>query len=80
VLELVVHVAADELRLRRLAAEIGTTTRRVNALDHVLIPALEERYRQVRATLDEREREDHFRLRRVKALLASSSTLEVAPA
>jgi V/A-type H+-transporting ATPase subunit D len=45
--------------------------RRVNALDHVLIPALEDEYRRVRAVLDEREREDQFRLRRVKAVLAS---------
>lgn len=79
-LELIVHVAADELRLRRLAAEIGTTTRRVNALDHVLIPALEEQHRRVRAVLDEHEREDNFRLRRVKALLGSGRVAEEAPA
>lgn len=70
-LELIVQVAADEIRLRRLATEIGATMRRVNALDHVLIPALEDEYRRVRAVLDEREREDQFRLRRVKAALAS---------
>ncbi|HEX6230567.1 MAG TPA: V-type ATP synthase subunit D [Actinomycetota bacterium] len=80
VLELIVHVAADELRLRRLAAEIGTTTRRVNALEHVLIPALEEGYRRVRGVLDEREREDNFRLRRVKTLLARPAVGQEVPA
>jgi V/A-type H+-transporting ATPase subunit D len=69
-LELILHVAEDELRLRRLAAEIGATTRRVNALEQLFIPGLERRFRQIRSVLDEREREDHFRLRRVKGLLA----------
>jgi V/A-type H+-transporting ATPase subunit D len=68
-LELILHVAEDELRLRRLAAEIGATTRRVNALDQLFIPGLERRLREIRSALDEREREDHFRLRRVKGLL-----------
>lgn len=75
-LELILHVAEDELRLRRLAAEIGATTRRVNALEQVLVPSLERRLREIRAVLDEREREDHFRLRRVKGLLAGRTAEE----
>lgn len=61
---LVLELAAEELRLRRLIAEIGTTTRRVNALESVVIPRLEEERKSIQSTLDERERQDHFRLKR----------------
>ena len=65
-LDLLLDVAAREIRLRRLAEEIGRTTRRVNALEHVVIPELRRRQRRIRLVLDEREREEHFRLRRAK--------------
>ena len=64
-LELVLDVATEELRLRRLADEIRSTTRRVNALEHVLIPRLAAECRQIAATLEERERQERFRLKRV---------------
>lgn len=73
-LELILQVAEDELRLRRLAAEIGATTRRVNALDKLLIPRLERSFRHIQAMLDQREAEDHFRLRRVKNLARGRDT------
>ncbi len=66
VIEAVLEIAAQEVRLRRLAAEIGTTTRRVNALEHVVIPRLVADRRRIAAVLDEREREEHFRLKRIK--------------
>ena len=65
-LDIVIDLAAGELRVRRLAREIGATTRRVNALEHVLIPQLRQRHRRIALVLEEREREDHFRLRRAK--------------
>jgi V/A-type H+-transporting ATPase subunit D len=65
-LDLVVDIAAGEIRLRRIAKEVGTTTRRVNALEQVLIPRLEQALREITLTLEEREREEHFRLKRVK--------------
>jgi len=71
-LDVLLDVAAREVRIRRLAQEIGRTTRRVNALEHVLIPRLQQRFRRIRMVLDEREREDHFRLRRVKRRKASA--------
>jgi V/A-type H+-transporting ATPase subunit D len=64
-LELLLEVATQELRLRRLADAIGSTTRRVNALEHVLIPRLQEDCRRIQATLEERERQERFRLQRV---------------
>ena len=65
-LELLLEHANRELRLRRLAEEISSTTRRVNALEFVVVPGLEAEASQIQATLDERERQDRFRLKRVK--------------
>ena len=64
--DLVLQVAAGEVRLRRLAAEIATTTRRVNALEHVVIPRLVATRELIERVLEERERQDHFRLKRVQ--------------
>jgi V/A-type H+-transporting ATPase subunit D len=63
-LDAMLHVAADEIRLRRLAEETGKVTRRVNALEHVVIPRLERGQKQIEAVLDERERQHRFRLKR----------------
>jgi V/A-type H+-transporting ATPase subunit D len=41
-LDLLLDVAAAELSLRRLAEEISRTTRRVNALEQVVVPRLEQ--------------------------------------
>jgi V/A-type H+-transporting ATPase subunit D len=71
--ERVVQLAASELRLTRLAGEIERTTRRVNALEHVLIPRLIAERDAIQMALDERERADHFRLKRVKAALEQKS-------
>lgn len=69
-LELVIELAASEMRLRRLAEEIRKTTIRLNALEMVLIPRLEAQRAYIESVLEEREREDTFRLKRVKAALA----------
>jgi V/A-type H+-transporting ATPase subunit D len=69
-IDLVIQLAESEMRLRRLAEEIGRTTRRVNALDNVLIPRLEQQRNYIEMVLDEREREDLFRLKRVKQKIA----------
>jgi len=67
--DLIIQLAESELRLKRLAAEIQTTSRRLNALDHLLIPRLEREQDFIQMALDERERSDHFRLKLMKRLL-----------
>lgn len=57
-------VAARELSLRRLSAALPLTTRRVNALEVRLIPRLQADHDFIELMLDEREREDRFRLTR----------------
>lgn len=65
----IIRLAESELRLSRLAAEIQRTSRRLNALDHMLIPRLEAEMNYIQMMLDERERADHFRLKLVKRAL-----------
>ncbi len=64
--DLLIELAASELRLRRLADEIRKTSRRVNALENILIPRLHSRKSYIEMVLEERAREDLFRLKTVK--------------
>lgn len=68
-LEAIIQVAAVETKLRRLGDEIQRTRRRVNALDYVVLPRVQEQIRYIRMTLEERAREDLFRLKKVKKAL-----------
>lgn len=65
-LEAVFRVVDEEMRLRRIGAEVRRTTRRVNALTEVVVPALQSRIREIRLALEEREREETYRLKRAK--------------
>lgn len=62
----IIRYAEQETRLRRLGAEIAKTNRRVNALEQIRIPELEDQTRFIEQTLDERGREELFRLKKVK--------------
>lgn len=66
-LDLVLEIAALEVRVRRLADEIGKTTRRINAIEFAVLPRLQEERDRIQSVLDERERQDRFRLKRIKA-------------
>lgn len=68
-IDIVVEIAAVETKLRRLGLEIQKTRRRVNALDHIMVPRLKEQVKFIEQSLEEREREDLFRLKKVKKAL-----------
>jgi V/A-type H+-transporting ATPase subunit D len=70
-LEWLLDLCAVELSVRRLATEIARTTTQVNALDNIVLPQLHDEARRIALTLDEREREEHARLRRARARRAS---------
>lgn len=53
----------------RLANELRISQRRVNALEHVFIPSYEETLRYIQDTLEEKEREELFRMKRAKEAL-----------
>ena len=67
VLELILRNVSVELRLKKLGTEIKKVTRRINALNEVMIPDLTREVRKIRQTLEEREREDVFRMKRFKS-------------
>jgi V/A-type H+-transporting ATPase subunit D len=67
VLDRLLDIAALELSVRRLADEIARTTRRMNALEHVVVPRLEAEHARISLVLEERELEDRVRLRRIRA-------------
>jgi V/A-type H+-transporting ATPase subunit D len=66
VLDVIIEYADIETRLKRLGEEIQKTNRRVNALEQITVPQLQDQVAYIRMTLDERAREDLFRLKKVK--------------
>ncbi len=52
-----------------MADEIEKTRRRVNALEHVMIPELQENIRYITMKLDENERSTQVRLMKVKDMM-----------
>ena len=50
----------------KLAKEIQKTQKRTNALQHIQIPKYKEQVKYISDALEEKEREDFFRLKRVK--------------
>jgi V/A-type H+-transporting ATPase subunit D len=68
-----VKLAQEEHALKALAWEIEKTRRRVNALEYVLIPQLEETVRFITMKLDEFERANLTRLMKIKEMVAEST-------
>ena len=66
-----VELAEIEKTCVMLADEIEKTRRRVNALEHVMIPNLEETIRYITMKLDENERGTLTRLMKVKSMQAA---------
>lgn len=68
-LEGLLRIAELEKALEILAIEIEKTRRRVNALEFILIPSIEETIKYINLKLSEIERGDLTRLMRVKEIL-----------
>ena len=60
------RLAQTEKSCQLLAAEIERTRRRVNALEHVVIPETGKKIRYIAMKLDENERSTQIRLMKVK--------------
>lgn len=65
-METVVKAAELETTMKKLLDEIERTKRRVNALEFKVLPELEEAERFIRFRLEEMERDNIFRLKRIK--------------
>ena len=70
-LEDIISAAEIETTLRKLLNEIEKTKRRVNALEFVVIPRLCSQASFISLRLEEMERENVFRMKRIKAKAAA---------
>ncbi|MBQ2712392.1 MAG: V-type ATP synthase subunit D [Clostridia bacterium] len=66
-----VRLAEVEKACNMLAIEIEKNKRRVNALEYVMIPQMEETIHDITMKLDENERGNLIRLMKVKSMLAA---------
>ena len=64
-----IRLAETEKSCRLMADEIEKTRRRVNALEHVMIPQYEETIKYISMKLDENERSTTTRLMKVKDMM-----------
>jgi V/A-type H+-transporting ATPase subunit D len=62
----ILKVVPIEYKLRKFGEEIRKTNRRVNALEQKLIPEMKDEMKFIRQVLEDREREDKFRLKILK--------------
>jgi V/A-type H+-transporting ATPase subunit D len=72
-LPVMLKLAESEKSCQLLSAEIERTRRRVNALEHILIPQMEEKIRFITMKLDENERSSQVRLMKVKDMMLENA-------
>lgn len=66
-LEVLLRIASRELHLQRLGEEIQATSRRINALEQLVLPSLRGEAARIDFALAERDREDAVRLKRFRS-------------
>jgi V/A-type H+-transporting ATPase subunit D len=66
-LENIILAAEVETAMKKMLDEIETTKRRVNALEFKLLPDLKENQEYIEQKLEEQEREEIFRMKKIKA-------------
>ncbi|MFC4448569.1 V-type ATP synthase subunit D [Halorussus aquaticus] len=66
-LESIILAAEVETAMKKMLTEIETTKRRVNALEFKLLPELKDNQEYIEQKLEEQEREEIFRLKKIKA-------------
>merc|ERR1719271_902112 len=64
-LEIIIKLASLQTSFVTLDEEIKMTGRRVNALEYVIIPKIEEVIRYINQEIDEQAREEFFRVKKV---------------
>ena len=66
---MICRVAELEESVYRIAVAVESTQRRINALKHIHIPRYREIVKNIEMALEEREREDFVRMKKVKNII-----------
>lgn len=69
ILKLLAHLARVEGTTFQIANDVRRTQRRVNALNHVLIPRYRRTAKRIELVLEEKEREEFVRTKRIKSMI-----------
>jgi V/A-type H+-transporting ATPase subunit D len=78
VIKTTIEVAEAQATIKKLAEELKKIKRRVNALDRIIIPRIQNRIKYIEERLSEMERETIFRIKRIKYLLEKRKITEIA--
>jgi V/A-type H+/Na+-transporting ATPase subunit D len=73
VLDFIAVLARAEGETFQIARDVRRTQRRVNALNHVLIPMYQRAVKRIESVLEEKEREEFVRTKRIKRIIRGTT-------